>query len=282
MVRSGKPALLALAGLALAGCTSAPPPGVGVWHLTEPAAVTPSSVSVALGVQRLECSSGVTGDVLDPVVTYEDDRVVISTPVAPLPEGGYDCSGNDTVVIEVRLDEPLGDRELVDAACAEERAAATVFCDDAGIRWSPEAVACPDGLLPALEAHLRGQPVGGVLPTDVRVRAFPEGVRFAADLIDDLVGCRFRTELLIGKDLHTQLWLIPAGFNALSLERELRDAGGSRPFPDTGPHAWQGADPTDAVGLFPGGAVPHPALGFGDWGSYLDGADVLLVGAERI
>ncbi|MEE6272269.1 hypothetical protein V2J56_02775 [Georgenia sp. MJ206] len=107
------------------------------WALSDPAAVSAGSVSIDIGVTRLACASGVTGEVLEPQVTYEADRVVVEVDVAPL--GGsatsiHTCQGNDVVPVRVELDEPIGDRQLVDGACLAGLAIDTAFCLDAA-RW---------------------------------------------------------------------------------------------------------------------------------------------------
>jgi hypothetical protein len=120
----------------LTACSAPLPPALGLWELADPSSVTSESTTLDLGVTRLECSSGVTGAVLEPRVTYEAERILIRTDVAPLGLDAADCQGNDVVPIVVELTEPVGDRDLVDAACADERAAGTVFCEDDGVRWS--------------------------------------------------------------------------------------------------------------------------------------------------
>jgi hypothetical protein len=132
--------VLAIGAVLLAGCSPAlSPPGLGVWQLTNVDSVEPSTESLDIEVSRLECSGGVTGEVLEPVVTFEPGRILIRSDVAPLPDGAYDCRGNDWVAVAVELGESVGDREIVDAACLDERAASTVFCEDGGVRWSPSS-----------------------------------------------------------------------------------------------------------------------------------------------
>lgn len=134
----------------LAGCGSSPQANqpapspqqgaaaVGVWMLSNPDDVNAQSTSLELGVVRLECAGGETGIVLDPQVFYEEGRILIRTDVAPLPPAeGYDCQGNDTVPLTVQLTEPVGERELVDAACLDGEAVGTSHCDDQGVRWQP-------------------------------------------------------------------------------------------------------------------------------------------------
>ena len=110
---------------------------IGTWELLNSTEVTSFSITLQLGVTRLECASGVTGTVLDPRVQVEQERIVIRTDVEPLPPGGYTCQGNDAVPVTVELNEPIGKRELVDAACLGGRAVNTAPCTDNGVRWRP-------------------------------------------------------------------------------------------------------------------------------------------------
>lgn len=120
-----------------------PPPGgwprgpgdPGIW--TTLGTVTPESTEITLGVTRLGCSSGVTGEVLTPVVDYSAERILILTNVAPWGTGVATCPDNDVVPVTVRLKEPIGRRDLVDVACLATRARDTTFCADGPVRWSP-------------------------------------------------------------------------------------------------------------------------------------------------
>lgn len=102
------------------------------WRLLDPDSVTVESRTLRVGVTRTDCAGGHTGQVLEPVVTYEDARVLIRTDVEPLPDGNYTCQGNEEVEIEVALDEPLGHRDLLDAACHDTDVVAP--CDTI-IQW---------------------------------------------------------------------------------------------------------------------------------------------------
>lgn len=128
----------AMVGLAsaLAGCAAPGLPAgeTAVWELQS--TPSPESTSIDVGVTRLECASGVTGTVLGPRVTAEDDRIVITTPVADNRSDAAECQGNDVVPVTVELGEPIGDRMLVDGACLVTEAADTSFCEDA-VRWRP-------------------------------------------------------------------------------------------------------------------------------------------------
>lgn len=106
----------------------------GVWELA--ADPSPSSTSIDVGVSRLECASGVTGEVLAPRVTVEDNRIVVTTPVAYTGDDTATWLENDVVPLTVELGEPIGSRSLVDGACLTTDAADTSFCRDE-VRWRP-------------------------------------------------------------------------------------------------------------------------------------------------
>ena len=126
----GAPAVwLTGAGLLAAGITGG---GGGV--------ITSSSTSFTANVIRLECSSGITGEVLAPEIVLSEPEIVISFSVAPLAqgEGEYSCPGNPPVPYVVELGEPIGARQLIDAACLPGGAAeTTTSCADGAARWSP-------------------------------------------------------------------------------------------------------------------------------------------------
>ncbi|GAA5025871.1 hypothetical protein ACFQRL_12455 [Microbacterium fluvii] len=132
-----RPCALLFAILAVGVCTacSTTEGDPATWELRS--AVTSASTSLTIGASRLECASGVTGELLEPVIAYEPDRIVIRVDAAPNGDQAADCQGNDVVDVDVVLTESVGDRDLVDGACAQDRAATgTVFCDTA-VRWSP-------------------------------------------------------------------------------------------------------------------------------------------------
>ncbi|MGO2051887.1 hypothetical protein ACT3TP_02725 [Glutamicibacter sp. AOP38-B1-38] len=110
---------------------------VATWELLDSSEVTLNSTSLQLGVTRLDCAGGVTGTVLEPMVQVEQERIVIRVDVEPLSPGAYNCQGNNAVPVTVQLNQPVGDRELVDAACLEGRAVDTAACIDNGVRWRP-------------------------------------------------------------------------------------------------------------------------------------------------
>lgn len=127
-----------LSTVLLLGCTASEPQGAAVatWQLVEPRSVTSLSQDLHVSVTRLGCASGKTGSVLAPQMRFESDRILIRTDVAAL-EGAHECPSNDAVALTLNLGQPIGYRQLVDAACLETEASSTTFCLDNGIRWSP-------------------------------------------------------------------------------------------------------------------------------------------------
>lgn len=134
-------ALAPVLGLALllGGCAPASQPvsAPGIWELRQAGGLTPESTTLHLNVSRLGCSNGDTGQVLAPELQYLSNRILIRTNVAALDDGAHDCPDNNQVPVTVELTEPIGQRELVDAACLDDAAADTIYCEDGGIRWRP-------------------------------------------------------------------------------------------------------------------------------------------------
>lgn len=60
----------------------------------------------------------------------------IRADVAPLSQGAANCPDNNEVLVSMALTEQIGERSLVDGACAGEEPAATVMCTP-DVRWSP-------------------------------------------------------------------------------------------------------------------------------------------------
>jgi hypothetical protein len=108
-----------------------------VWSIDPSTPVADTAASFTAQVSRLGCSGGETGEVLAPDVTLGETEIVVEFRVAPLdPDTAYECPSNDLVPYDVDLGEPIGDRALIDGACAGE-AAETVFCWDGDVRRPP-------------------------------------------------------------------------------------------------------------------------------------------------
>ena len=104
------------------------------WQVSNPAHLSKDSTSIDVAVTRLGCASGVTGEALSPVITYELEQIVILIDVEPLEGDAFDCQGNDAVAVVVQLDEPLGERKLIDGGCLRIDAADTAACEIV-LRW---------------------------------------------------------------------------------------------------------------------------------------------------
>lgn len=159
--RKARFALVAFAGVLLtfaSGCTTsnsdasgedteldyASLPGApAVWRIAPGSDIDPDDDRLSIEVMRVECAGGVTGEVLDPVVEYNETQVVITERVQSLPLGAYDCLGNDLVPTQIELAEKIGDRELIDGECLYGENGHTVFCDTT-VRWNPHAGASQD------------------------------------------------------------------------------------------------------------------------------------------
>ncbi|MGO2937274.1 MAG: hypothetical protein ACTICQ_06830 [Glutamicibacter arilaitensis] len=136
----GIAAMALLAASALAGCSSQVPDEVNAqWTLIDPAGVNESSTSLQLGVMAIACTSGTTGEIAATDVELSNDQIVIGIAVEPAEGDTHTCPGNETVPYTLELDEPVGDRTLIDASCLEGIGQKTTACQDGGIRWSPPA-----------------------------------------------------------------------------------------------------------------------------------------------
>ena len=84
------------------------------WRLDPTVTPRPDSTEIAVLVQEATCASGsLATDRIEIDVSYTSSAVVIDISVRPL-DGAHTCQGIETPYT-VRLREPLGDRELLDA-----------------------------------------------------------------------------------------------------------------------------------------------------------------------
>lgn len=97
--------------------------------------VTAESTTFDIGVMRIECASGETGTVLDPVIDYEDDRILIEARVETLADGANNCLANNVVPLTIELNEPIGERSLVDGVCHIPGGGIGGDCEGDGVRW---------------------------------------------------------------------------------------------------------------------------------------------------
>jgi hypothetical protein len=88
---------------------------VALWAPAPDADLSPSAVEIDLLVNERACASGqdAEGRIAPPGVEYRDDAVVVTIRVIPKP-GPQTCPSNPDTPYTLTLDEPLGDRELLD------------------------------------------------------------------------------------------------------------------------------------------------------------------------
>lgn len=122
--------LVPLAGCSLTG------QAVATWQPAPGQALEDDMASFTAEVTRLDCNSGVTGEVNDPRVEESEETIIITFTVSPSKAGAADCQGNDAVAYEVQLSAPLGGRALVDGACASTEAGDSTACTPEGTRSS--------------------------------------------------------------------------------------------------------------------------------------------------
>lgn len=136
---AGVPEALPTAAPSLPELTAPMPPSVGdpaTWTLADPAAVNAASTTLTLSVTRLGCSGGKTGEVLEPTFSTSGTQIIIRANVTPR-TGPASCPGNDSVRVTLELNEPVGARVLLDAACLEGVAVPTSSCVGGAVRWTP-------------------------------------------------------------------------------------------------------------------------------------------------
>jgi len=113
-----------------AAAGGSPPGDAATWTLNHASEAGETSQSFEVAATRVACASGVTGAVQPPVIAYEHDAVIVQINAVPLPEGTYDCQGNDAVPVTVVLLEPLGHRTLIDGGCRRSDSRTIAACAD--------------------------------------------------------------------------------------------------------------------------------------------------------
>ncbi len=136
-VQTSQPGTAAPSGLAADETAGATGGEAATWTIDPGAVVTAATRSFSVLVTRLGCADGVTGDVLEPVIVTDANQVVITLSVDPLdPTLDYTCPTNNANSLLVHLDEPLGNRSLVDGAClGESPARQTSACETGAVRF---------------------------------------------------------------------------------------------------------------------------------------------------
>lgn len=119
------------------GCSTTDGRTTATWRLADGETLTRDTTTFTALVSRLDCNNGVTGEVNDPVLDETDEDVVITFTVSPDDPPAADCPSNDEVPYEVQLPRALGQRSVVDGACALPEASTTSTCQPDGVRFSP-------------------------------------------------------------------------------------------------------------------------------------------------
>lgn len=136
----GRPLAAVALVVVTAGCglfSSSDDTADATWRLDPDQVIDAGTTTFTALVTRLSCNSGVTGEVNDPEVTWEDDQVVLTFTVSPGESDDVEtCEDGGPVAHEVTLDQPVGDRRMVDGACLPGGAAETTsHCTTGGIRF---------------------------------------------------------------------------------------------------------------------------------------------------
>lgn len=86
------------------------------WRVDPDEYLSPDSTSIRLLINERECVSGQEiGDrLIGPEVVYTDSQVLVSFAAEPPPGDAFTCQGNPETPYLLDLDQPLGDRDLVD------------------------------------------------------------------------------------------------------------------------------------------------------------------------
>ena len=112
-----------------------------VWVIRDAHSVSTESKEFTADVTGLGCNDGVTGTVLRPTIREDAAQIVVTFTVEPVSPGAHTCPGNNFVPTVIKLQDPIGQRQLVDGACDPGGAAVSTawcrveFADP--VRWSP-------------------------------------------------------------------------------------------------------------------------------------------------
>lgn len=109
-------------------------PGLGLasYRVAPGVALAPDQTEVEVLVTEQACNSGgdARGRIVEPAIIAAADSVTVVFAVRPR-DGGHDCQSNPETPFLLTLDEPLGDRSLLDGSEVPARDA--TICADAGV-----------------------------------------------------------------------------------------------------------------------------------------------------
>ena len=84
---------------------------------------------------RVECADGETGTILDPVIDYEDGRILIEARVETLTRWRIHLSGEQRCSLTMSSMSQLGNAALVDGVCHVPGGGIGGDCEGDGVRW---------------------------------------------------------------------------------------------------------------------------------------------------
>lgn len=99
------------------------PAGPALWFLPPDAEIDVDTTSFTALVMEVNCASGQSseGRIVGPEISYDADQVVVTFAVRPLPGTAQACPSNPAAAVKVTLNEPLGDRRLIDGGADPPR-----------------------------------------------------------------------------------------------------------------------------------------------------------------
>ena len=99
------------------------PAGPAVWFLAPDAQIGPETTAFPALVMEVNCASGQTseGRIVGPEISYDADQVVVTFAVRPPPGDAHACPSNPATLVKVTLNEPLGERRLIDGGADPPR-----------------------------------------------------------------------------------------------------------------------------------------------------------------
>ena len=99
------------------------PAGPALWFLPPDAQIGPETTAFPALVMEVNCASGQTseGRIVGPEISYDADQVVVTFAVRPPPGDAHACPSNPATLVKVTLNEPLGERRLIDGGADPPR-----------------------------------------------------------------------------------------------------------------------------------------------------------------
>ena len=99
------------------------PAGPALWFLPAEGAIDAETTSFTALVMEVDCASGQSSQdrIVGPEISYDADQVVVTFAVRPPPGDAHACPSNPATLVKVTLNEPLGERRLIDGGADPPR-----------------------------------------------------------------------------------------------------------------------------------------------------------------